>query len=587
MGVIYLKKGDKLEFYPNIDKFSKIYKVLKGNKLQKVQVFPPYKATETIHISPHILHITIRERINTKDWEKVKILETFHYRGMGLNKIVGRRIVLIAELEGVGIIGYGVLSSSVAAVSPRFKLFKTNFKNQMRDGLINKIARIPRIVVHPEFRGMHLGVIIAKHLVKYCKSHWDVNNNKAIIVEVIAAMTDYHKFFEKAGFIHYGYTRGYKGKAIIPQYGNGSFQKRDFSKYKFLQNQDKKPYLVYPLSKKISNHLKLNSKPISLSIIPKKIYKNNKIYFKKFSVKYKIANGNTERTDKVKEIFGVDTVHAFSLIIKDLNLIIYPGDVVLITGASGSGKSTLLKYFLNAYSELKKNMIWNGKTSKINLDKVDSLKKEFNCKLPLIDQVKKNSDFGKSIELLNSVGLTEAYLYIKKPNQLSEGQKYRFAIAKLCDSEKPIWVADEFGSTLSPEISAVVSKGLRKISYLSGATLILAAPHINNFVDSLLPNKLIKLKWGGIANIYSIMIKNVQLFNNQVSFVLFNNGNFTLNYIEIGFITLTGNFECYKKVREIPPSVKKTISFKYKTSQYVSIFIKTKEQVGEVIYLNY
>ncbi|MFQ6105245.1 MAG: GNAT family N-acetyltransferase, partial [Candidatus Glassbacteria bacterium] len=192
--------------------------------------------------------ITFRERINIKDWEKVKELERFHYRGKGLNRLVGRRTVLLAEIEGYGIVGFGVLSATVPTAKPRFELLKTNFTNQMETKLINQIARIPRIVIHPEFRGMNLGVLMGKHLVQYAKEYWDINHYTPIMVEVIAAMIEYHKFFEKAGFIKLGYTTGYTQKPVIPQYGNGSFESRvNIKSYEFMRNQKPKPYLVFPL----------------------------------------------------------------------------------------------------------------------------------------------------------------------------------------------------------------------------------------------------------------------------------------------------------------------------------------------------
>ena len=219
---IYLKTGDILEFIPSIQHFKVVYKIFTDKatkKIKKVKICPPYEGKELIHIPPHKFEIVFRERRDASDWQKVKELEKFHYRGKGLDKIVGRRTVLIAEMKDFGIVGFGVLSSSVAVAGPRFDFFETNFKKQMDDGLINRLARIPRIVIHPEFRGMHLGVLMAKHLINYTKKYWDINHYTPIMIEVIAAMTDYHKFIEKAGFIKIVYTKGYKVKAIIPKYG--------------------------------------------------------------------------------------------------------------------------------------------------------------------------------------------------------------------------------------------------------------------------------------------------------------------------------------------------------------------------------
>ena len=81
-------------------------------------------------------------------------------------------------------------------------------------------------------------------------------------------------------------------------------------------------------------------------------------------------------------------------------------------------------------------------------------------------------------------------------------------MAKLCHSKKPIWVADEFASTLDPQTAAIVAKGLRKLASEYGATVVLAAPHTGHFVDSLLPNKLVQLRWGGLARVYSVKLRS-------------------------------------------------------------------------------
>jgi len=581
---LYLKPKDVLKFVPSIDNYEKIYKVFedRGTKeIKEVKIYPPYEKREIIYLPPHNFEIIFRERKDAKDWEKVKDLERFHYRGKGLNKIVGRRTVLLAEMVGVGIVGFGVLSASVAVCAPRFKLLGINFTEQMKNGLINRIVRIPRIVIHPEFRGLNLGVLMAKHLINYAREYWDINHYTPIMIEVIAAMTEYHKFFEKAGFIKIGYTAGYKGRAIIPQYGNGSFAPREFSKYKFMENQREKPYLVYPLSLEIEEKLKSYRKPCKILFMYKSPLLKKPLKFKNLSLKYKIKNGSTERTNIVKEVFGVDSEHAFSSVIENFSLTIEPGDVVLITGASGSGKSTLLKLLTTPRNLLKDTLEWSGVFPQIKNSLVEVLNVNSFCDLPLIDQLGK--DVKEAINLLNSVGLTEAHLYIKKPHQLSDGQRYRFAIAKLCDSKKPIWVADEFASTLNPEMAAIVAKGLRKLAYKYGATVILAAPHVSYFVDSLLPNKLVKLSWSMKPRIYSIKITKFSQNDNKLTLSVKNNGFVPLSNLEIGLLT-TSKFHSLYKRQFINPQELIIATIEVIEKKFYVLIIKTGEGVGEIYY---
>jgi ABC-type lipoprotein export system ATPase subunit/GNAT superfamily N-acetyltransferase len=585
----YIKSNDILEVTPSINNYEEIYKVFNDRatgELKKIKLFPAYEKKETIFLPPHKFQITFRERKDSEDWEKVKYLENFHYRGKGLNKIVGRRTVLLAEIKEFGIVGFGVLSASVAISSPRLKLLNTDFTELMKSGLINRIIRIPRIVIHPEFRGINLGALMARHLVYYAKDYWDINHYTPIMVEVMAAMTEYHNFFEKAGFIKVGYTTGYKGKAIIPRYGTGSFAPRNPSRYDFMENQTKKPYLVYPLHPDIKMKVEPYMNSASRQFFPKTPKLTKSLVFQDVSLEYKIRNGSTERTLIIKEAFGVDSEHAFSTVVDDFSIVIEPGDVVLITGASGSGKSTLLRLFTSKRSVLRKTVQWSGTFPRFSSSLVEVLNTESALSKSLIDQVKTDKNIKEAIGLLNSVGLTEAYLYIKRPNQISDGQRYRFAIARLCDSEKPIWIADEFVSTLSSEMAAIVAKGIRKLAYKFGATLIVAAPHINNFLGSLLPNKLIKLTWGSKAVIYSMKIMNLSQSEKEIALSILNNGSLSLNNLQAGLISMNGDFLKQNHFKIVSP--KQLINTTIKLDKKESInacAIKTEEGIGEILYL--
>ncbi len=584
---IYLKIGDSLEFIPNINAYKKIYKrfVDKSTGSNKhVKVFPPYSVTQTVSIPPHELRVTFRERISGSDWKKAKVLEQFHYRGKGLDKIVGRRTVIIVEACGYGIIGYGVLSATLAAIKPRFDLLRIDFKKQMNSKMINRLVRIPRVVIHPEFRGIGLGVLIAKHLIAYTREYWDINGYKPIMVEVIASMTEYHKFFEKASFIRIGNTLGSHGN-IIPEYGKGSWQSRPNHKnYNFFDDNTPKPYLVYPLTKKIRRDIE----SVGISSLIKRIPINkiaaasNTVTFKNVSATYKAHNGLTTRAEKVKETFAVDSTQMYSTVLKNLTMKISAGDVVLITGASGSGKSTLLKFLINPIKELKSSLEIVGEISGIELLDTAKLDTNWNNELPLIDQV--GNTIESAIALLNDVGLAEAHLYLKKPWQISDGQRYRFAIARLCDSKRNWWIADEFASTLDPLTASIVSKGLRKRAYKYGATVILAAPHIQNFLGSLIPNKLVKLRWGGIADIFSVDCK-WKFGDSKITMDMHNICSNKLTHISVGITRRTGSIRTFRVFSELLPRKSLCVDIPFTSlNDCESVIVNCVEGIGDILY---
>jgi len=586
---IYLAQGDRLEFIPSVEQSRQVNKLIiekaTGTE-RKVKLNPPYSKSEVICIAPHKFKVVFRERISISDWRSAKILEQFHYRGKGLNKIVGRRTVILAWSQYHGIIGYGVLAATVAAAKPRFMLFDTDFAKQMRSKLINQLVRIPRIVVHPEFRGMGLGVLIAKHLIQYAKEYWDIQGYSPIAIEVIASMTDYHNFFEKAGFVKVGYTLGYKN-GILPEYGKGSWERRpNYKAYDFFEHQGAKPYLIYPLTKEVAQ--KLRRKDLIQSTTKVTLHGRVKpiepIHFINVSAAYKTSNGLTSRAQEIKEAFDVDAAQMISPVIKDFSLDISPGETILLTGASGSGKSTLTKILTQPLKQIKSIIDISGEISGINHKEITALSFDWDDSIPLIDQVGKSTN--EAIFLLNGVGLAEAHLYLKRPSQISDGQRYRFAVARLCDSKKSLWVADDFACTLDPLTAAIVAKGLRKMSKKLGATLVIAAPHVEHFLGSLLPNKMIILKWGGSARIYSVKVSSALKADNM-NITVTNNGIEQLSNVSLNGVKKTGISKELQSISALSRgkhSDEVTIPL-VDIRKYSAIVAATDEGVGDTIYI--
>lgn len=587
---IYLNVGDVLEFWPSKSNIENVYKIVgqeSDEPFHRIRIHPAYSKSSWIAVPPHKFLVTFRERAGPSDSKATKILEQFHYRGKGLNRIVGRRTALVAETREHGIIGYGVVSATLAAAKPRFALFDTNFREQMNSKLINRLVRIPRVVIHPEFRGMGLGVLMTKHLVDYVREYWDIRGYTPIAVEVVASMTEYHRFFEAAGFIRTGETLGYE-KGIAPMYGTGTWEKRPNSAtYDFIGHQKPKPYLIYPLNSFVRGVLmekgKLGSDRTKLKSRPK--VKATPIILRRVSAEYRVTNGSTPRAEQVRDAFDVDSRQMNSPVLKNLFLNIDPGNVVLITGASGSGKSTILRLLSEDLQELRENMDISGTFSGLDHKSAARLTRAWDDTRPLIDQI--GSSVKEAIEVLNSVGLAEAHLYVKRPFQISDGQRYRFAVALLCDSKKPLWIADEFTSALDPLTAAIVAKGIRKRAYYSGATLVIAAPHIQNFVDSLVPNTLVALRWGGIAEIVSIRCR-YRVFSGFFELRIKNTGKQVLTDVNLSSIAVNGDRQVIAKVGSLGPQKRSEVVVLplSEVEKFSGLVVMTQQHVGDIVYFN-
>jgi ABC-type ATPase with predicted acetyltransferase domain len=188
-----------------------------------------------------------------------------------------------------------------------------------------------------------------------------------------------------------------------------------------------------------------------------------------------------ERSDRVLEIaeaFGLGLDDKEFVVFDNQELEVNQGDVVYITGQSGAGKSVALR-------ELAELMSAEGlKVS--NIDEVELLDK------PLIDQI--GEDTKSATNVMALAGISDAYIWLRKPNQLSDGQRYRFRLAKLIESGAKVWFADEFLAILDRHTAKALAFNMQKIARLVGATLMVATTH-HDMVDDLAPNLYVEKRY--------------------------------------------------------------------------------------------
>lgn len=180
----------------------------------------------------------------------------------------------------------------------------------------------------------------------------------------------------------------------------------------------------------------------------------------------------SERVIHVAEAFGLGLEDREFTVLDQVKLQVAAGDVIYINGQSGAGKSVLLR-------ELAKALTESGQRVS-NIDEVSF------DDAPLIDQIGGDS-MAEAIRLLSIAGLSDAYLYIRKPAELSDGQRYRFRLAKLIEENADVWVADEFGAVLDRVTAKVVAFNVQKAARSHGKTLIVATTH-TDLVEELAPS---------------------------------------------------------------------------------------------------
>jgi len=100
---------------------------------------------------------------------------------------------------------------------------------------------------------------------------------------------------------------------------------------------------------------------------------------------------------------------------------------------------------------------------------------------PLIETV--GATVEEALELLSKVGLNDAFLFLRTYDQLSDGQKYRYRLAKFLESKKQWWIMDEFAATLDRDTAKIVAFNVQKIARQQGKAVIAATTHGDLFED--------------------------------------------------------------------------------------------------------
>lgn len=195
--------------------------------------------------------------------------------------------------------------------------------------------------------------------------------------------------------------------------------------------------------------------------------------------RFKSSVQRTPRIVEVAQAFGLGLSDKEFVLYDNLALDIEDGDLIYITGQSGSGKSVIIH-------ELKNQMRAKGK-SVMSIDEV-IIKDD----VALIDQI--GTDMSDALRLLSIAGLNDAYLFVRKPGELSDGQRYRFRLAKLIESGAKVWVADEFGAVLDRVTARVIAYNLQRIAKKMKVTAIIATTH-TDLLDDFNPSLYIEKRY--------------------------------------------------------------------------------------------
>jgi ABC-type ATPase with predicted acetyltransferase domain len=196
----------------------------------------------------------------------------------------------------------------------------------------------------------------------------------------------------------------------------------------------------------------------------------------------------SRRVCEVAAMFGLGVDRRKEVqVLPPTTLRLAPGRLLFVTGASGGGKTTLLR-------KLAESVRGNETVRVIDFQTLESAQDR-----PLVESLPGSLE--QTIRWLSLAGLNDAFVMLRKPSELSDGQRYRFRLSQaMALAENPpaepgadrwaLVFADEFGATLDRLTAQVIARNVRKWVTRSRCCFVAATTH-DDLLEALDPDTLI------------------------------------------------------------------------------------------------
>lgn len=216
---------------------------------------------------------------------------------------------------------------------------------------------------------------------------------------------------------------------------------------------------------------------------------------------------------------GLNFGYTEDKVIKNLNLKVRKGELIVIVGENGSGKSTLLKLVLGELKAQSGKIKLFGK----NIERIGNFKDvgyvpQMNIvnKIPFpitcLELVVLNlyEDFGffkipkkrhldKAREILKNMGLGD---YIKTPfNELSGGLQQRVLISRAMINSPKALILDEPTAGVDEESKAHFFEIIEELNKKQNITVILVTHEVDSAKENLKLDNIYNLEGGGLRNV--------------------------------------------------------------------------------------
>ena len=218
-----------------------------------------------------------------------------------------------------------------------------------------------------------------------------------------------------------------------------------------------------------------------------------------------LEDGNAVERAPIVRMCQVRKSYGELVVLRQLDLDVYPSQKIALIGPSGSGKSTILRILMtleeidSGQVEIEGQSAWthtgNGKATPADTKRLREIRgkvgmvfQHFNL-FPHMNVLRNLTEApsrvlglsrdearDRAVDLLRTVGLEDkisAY-----PSQLSGGQKQRVAIARALAMQPKIMLFDEVTSALDPELVGEVLNVLRDLAHQGEMTMMIVTHHM-------------------------------------------------------------------------------------------------------------